>query len=506
VAEQFFREQYRRAAQAQSYAARRGLSTETVEQFRLGFAPAGRDRLALFLRGQRVLPADAQRAGLVLSVEDGVKDRFWNRLIFPILDLEGRPIAFGGRAMEEVQPKYLNSPETPIFTKGRSLYGLHLARRGIEAAGYAVVVEGYMDVIACHQAGFSQTVATLGTAITPEAIRLLRRYTSQLVLAYDGDSAGLGAALRSAPAFEEAGCEVRIARLPAGGDPDTVIKESGAVTFQRLLDDAEPLIDYHLGEIARKHDLSTARGRLALVQEAAGIVRQLRSTVAREHHRGQFEQRLRRLAEQWHPGDAARAVEAERALRVELQRAWEMDRQPATPARPDEFDGAASDPAAAPVRILSGEGKAEALLLRAALTEERWWAKIGAALGAEAFLDPCHQCVASVLFGHTEEWNRRLQVVWADAKLTEIASGLLVPDAGPPLSDDLVAGALNRLTVRRKQQRKKELERGVLDGAITREDARYQEYLRLVRELTSRPAEHAKMGSEDPPGPHHEEA
>jgi DNA primase len=504
LAEQFFREQYRRTAHVQAYVAQRGLSPETVEQFRLGFAPAGRDRLAVFLKGAQIPLADAQRAGLVLPVEEGVRDRFWNRLIFPILDLEGRPIAFGGRAMEEVQPKYLNSPETPIFTKGRSLYGLHLARKGIEAAGYAVVVEGYMDVIACHQAGFSQTVATLGTAITPDAIRLLRRYTSQLVLAYDGDSAGLGAALRGAPAFEEAGCEVRIARLPAGGDPDTVIKESGAVTFQRLLDEAEPLIEYHLGEIARKHDLSTARGRLALVQEAAEVVRQLRSTVAREHHRGQFEQRLRRLAEQWHPGDAARAVEAERALRVELQRAWETARQPASPARPDEFDGAPGDPPAAAIRTLTGEGKAEAVLLRAALTEAHWAKKIGAELGAEGFLAPCHQCVASTLFGHTEDWTRRLQAVWADPKLTEIASGLLVTEAGPPLSDDLVKGALVRLASRRKQQRKKALEAGILNGAITKDDERYQEYLRLVRDLTSGPAARERVGREDPSGPHDE--
>jgi DNA primase len=127
--------------------------------------------------------------------------------------------------MEDVPPKYLNSPETPIFFKGRTLFGIHLARHGIQAAGYAVVVEGYMDLIACHQAGFGQAVATLGTAITPDAIRTLRRYTKQLVLAYDGDSAGLGAALRGAPAFEEAGCEVRIAGLPAGSDPDSVIKE-----------------------------------------------------------------------------------------------------------------------------------------------------------------------------------------------------------------------------------------------------------------------------------------
>jgi DNA primase len=483
LAEWFFREQYRRAPQVQAYVARRGLSPEAVEQFRLGFAP-GHDRLAAYLSSQKVSPAEGEQAGLLVRGENGYRDRFWNRLIFPILDVEGRPIAFGGRTMEEQQPKYLNSPETPIFKKGRTLFGLHLARKGIPAAGCAVVVEGYMDLIACQEAGFSQTVATLGTAITPEVIRLLRRYTSQLVLAYDGDSAGLGAALRSAPAFEEADCEVRIVRLPAGKDPDSVIREEGAASFQQLLNEAEPLVEYHLGALARRHDLSTPAGRLALVQEAARIVSQLRSTVAREHHRGQFERRLRKLAEQWHPGDAARAVEAERALRLELQRAWNRPSRPLTPVRPDEFDSGAGTAGREPVRPLTGDTKAEALLLRAALTEARWADQIEAALGGEPLDDPRHQCVAAALFGHTEsEWSARIEAIRADPELTEIASGLLVVEAGPPLSEAQIVGALARLVRRCKQRRKKELVQGIVQGRITKGDAEYQEYLQLVNDL-----------------------
>ena len=491
LAERFFQEQYRRAPHVQAYAARRGLSPEAVERFRLGFAP-GHDRLAAFLSSQKVSPAEAEQAGLLVRGENGYRDRFWNRLIFPILDVEGRPIGFGGRTMEDHQPKYLNSPETPIFRKGRTLFGLHLARKGIPAAGCAVVVEGYMDLIACQEAGFSQTVATLGTAITPEVIRLLRRYTSQLVLAYDGDSAGLGAALRSAPAFEEAGCEVRIVRLPAGKDPDSVIREEGAASFQQLLNEAEPLVEYHLGELARKHDLSTPEGRLALVQEAARIVSQLRSTVAREHHRGQFERRLRKLAEQWHPGDAARAVEAERALRLELQRAWDSPRRALSPVRPDEFDADAGTVVSEPVRPLSGDTKAEALLLRAALTESQWaeqiaarWAEqIKASPIGAAFDDPRHRCVAAALFGHTEsEWSARIEAIRADPELTELASGLLVVEAGPPLSEAPIVGALARLVRRCKQRRKKVLDQGIVQGRITKGDEEYQEYLQLVSDL-----------------------
>jgi DNA primase len=506
LAEWFFQEEYRRAPHAKAYVAGRGLSPEAVERFRLGFAP-GHERLAAYLSGQKVLPAEAERAGLLVRGESGYRDRFWNRLIFPILDVEGRPIAFGGRAMEEVQPKYLNSPETPIFSKGKTLFGLHLGRKGIPAAGCAVVVEGYMDLIACQEAGFSQTVATLGTAITPEVIRLLQRYTSQLVLAYDGDSAGLGAALRSAPAFEEAGCEVRIVRLPAGKDPDSVIREEGPASFQQLLNEAEPLVDYHLEALARRHDLLTPAGRLALVREAARIVGQLQSTVAREHHRGQFERRLRKLAEQWHPGDAARAVEAERALRLELQRAWDTPRRPLTPVRPDEFEADASPAGTEPVRPLTGDAKAEALLLRAALTEARWADQVAATLGVGAFEDPRHQRVVAALFGHTEsEWSARIEAIRADPELTEIASGLLVVEAGPPLTQAQVDGVLARLVNRCKQRRKKELEPGIVQGLILKTDERYQEYLQLVRDLGGQglkgEGESASRSNEGEPGSH----
>jgi len=264
-----------------------------------------------------------------------------------------------------------------------------------------------------------------------------------------------------------------------------VIKEEGATAFQRLLDEAEPLVEYHLGLLASKHDVSTAEGRLALVREAAQVVGQLKSSVTREHHRGQFEKRLRRLAEQWHPGDASRAIEAERALRQELQQAWSNPGRPA-PVRLDEFDSGAGGEAVQserPSRPLTGEAKAEALLLRAALTEARWAEQVGAALGANAFLEVRHRSVAAAILGHTEEWEERLQAVWADPVLTESASGLLVVEEGPPLQDAQVEGALSRLVARRKRQRKNELEPGILQGRIGKEDPSYQEYLQLVNDL-----------------------
>jgi DNA primase len=273
------------------------------------------------------------------------------------------------------------------------------------------------------------------------------------------------------------------------------------------LNEAEPLVEYHLEELARQHDLLTPEGRLALVREAARIVGQLRSTVTREHHRGQFERRLRKLAEQWHPGDAARAVEAERALRLELQRAWDSPSRPLAPVRPDEFEADAGRAGTEPVRPLTGDAKAEALLLRAALTEARWAEQVAATLGAGAFEDPRHQRVAAALFGHTEsEWSARIEAIRADPELTEIASGLLVVEAGPPLTQPQVDGVLARLVNRRNQRRLKKYHEDIVQGRILKSDERYQEYLQLVRDLGGQglkgEGESASRSNEGEPGSH----
>jgi hypothetical protein len=219
---------------------------------------------------------------------------------------------------------------------------------------------------------------------------------------------------------------------------------------------------------------------LALVREAARIVSQLKSTVAREHHRGQFEQRLRKLAEQWHPGDASRAQEAERALRVELQQAWDSPTRSTQPVRPDEFDGEEPAAAAGPARPASGETRAEALLLRAALSAAGWAERIAAALGAAAFEEPCYRSVAASLFGDTGEWSARVRAIEAEPELTEVVSGLLVVEVGPPLTDAQVEGALERLLMRQKKRRRKELEREIVQGRIGKDDERYREYLQLL--------------------------
>lgn len=275
----------KRTPSALEYLHNRGLADQTLDQFQLGFADHVPDGLTRFLAKKGVNPEDAAELGLLKkSDRGGYYDWFRHRVIFPIFDIQERIIAFGGRAMVDDQPKYLNSPDTPVFSKTRSLYGLNLARKKIAETGYAVVMEGYMDVITAHQAGFTNCIATLGTALTSEHIKVLSRYTKKMLLAYDSDSAGMKATLRSASMFEEAECDVRIARMPSGDDPDSMIRSGRSAEFNAALSGAYPLVDYKLALLREQHDLSSAEGRSIVLKEAARILADVPSVVERDKY------------------------------------------------------------------------------------------------------------------------------------------------------------------------------------------------------------------------------
>lgn len=281
----YYSELLRRTPVALEYLRGRGLADQTIEQFRLGYAPAVWDGLLKYLGKKSISPGDAAQAGLVLRNDAGdYYDRFRHRIIFPILDIQERIIAFGGRTLAEDQVKYLNSPETPLFSKNRSLYALNLARKSISDAGSAVVVEGYTDAIAAHQSGFTNTVATLGTALTLEHIRVLSRYTKKVVLAYDSDSAGMAAALRGASMFIEAESDVRIARLPGGDDPDSLLRKGKVAEFDAAISGALPITDYKLALLREKHDLSTPAGRTSFLKEAVRILAEAPTFIEREQY------------------------------------------------------------------------------------------------------------------------------------------------------------------------------------------------------------------------------
>ena len=269
-AEHFYRRQLRQADEAIAYLKRRGVSGEIAARFGLGYAPDGRDGLQVVFPDYAA--KELQEAGLVIEREAERKsalspsryDRFRNRIMFPIKNAKGQVIGFGARVINKGEPKYLNSPETPLFQKGSELYGLFEARQDIRSAGYVLVVEGYMDVVALAQLGFPQAVATLGTACTPVQVQKLMRQTDLIVFAFDGDRAGQSAAKRALQAslpYVTDNKSVRFLFLPSEHDPDSFVREYGAEAFEKEIKNAMPFSEFLFQVITRETDLSTLEGR-----------------------------------------------------------------------------------------------------------------------------------------------------------------------------------------------------------------------------------------------------
>ena len=266
AAERFFKEQLKKSEPAKAYLKKRGVNGETAKTFGIGLAPESWDALTRLFPD----PRHALDAGLLIEREgrDGAYDRFRNRIMFPIRDTRGRVIGFGGRTLANDPAKYLNSPETPLFHKGRNLYGLFEAKQSAKSAlPYLIVVEGYMDVVMLAQHGVPQAVATLGTATTREHLTLLFKQTGKVVFCFDGDRAGRSAAWR---ALEQALPEIHGTRecrflfLPDGHDPDTYVQQIGAEAFRALVEKAEPLTAFLLAELGKQADLETLEGRAKL--------------------------------------------------------------------------------------------------------------------------------------------------------------------------------------------------------------------------------------------------
>ncbi len=301
----------RSGAPARNYLAERGLRPETIERFRLGCAPARRPGLYEYLLQKDVPPELMIEAGLVIRSEKGRQpyDRFRDRIMFPIEDARGRVIAFGGRALQSAQKaKYLNSPETPLFHKGRVLYNLKGAREashreGGTLAGTVIVTEGYMDVIALHQAGFHGAVAPLGTALSEAQIQLLWRLTPEPVLCFDGDRAGLAAAHRvieRALPLLKAGHSLRFALLPEGQDPDDVIQAGGEAVMRDVLNTALPLADMIWDREISMAPWATPEQRAGLEQRLRALAASIRDSRVRQYYQSDFKHRLAVLFEADH--------------------------------------------------------------------------------------------------------------------------------------------------------------------------------------------------------------
>jgi DNA primase len=297
-----------RAATARAYLAGRRMSDATIEAFSLGYALPGWDALMAPLVRQGWTPQELLDAGLIVRRADGggYYDRFRDRVIFPIRDPQGRVVGFGARVLDDSQPKYLNSPDTALYSKGRLLYGLDRARAAATRAGHLVVVEGYFDAIAAHQAGVAQVVATLGTALTAAHLQQLERLVPRVVLLFDPDPAGVSATLRTVELFLEHGMDASVATLPAGVDPDSFLEQFGTAAFEARLKEAQPLLAFAMERALAAAPHDRIDGKTAVVRALAPTFRKIASRVELDHYIGLLAQRL---------------CVSEASLRADLQRA-----------------------------------------------------------------------------------------------------------------------------------------------------------------------------------------
>ena len=288
-------------AEARQYLERRGLASETIRSFRLGFAPGSRTALTAHLKAKGFSSADMAASGMLIAGDDIPEpyDRFRNRVMFPILDLKGRVIAFGGRALDKDAPaKYLNSPETPLFHKGHLLFNASRARSHAHDKGRVIVVEGYMDVLALAEAGFGETVAPLGTALTEDQLKLLWRFAPEPILCFDGDGAGRKAADRAieiALPWLKPGQSVAFAFLPEGVDPDDLIRQQGASAVADVLAKTRPLVDVLWDREMRAGPFSTPEQRAALDARLLSLAMTIEDASVRGHYQRELRDRLYQL-------------------------------------------------------------------------------------------------------------------------------------------------------------------------------------------------------------------
>lgn len=343
------------------YAGKRGMPKSTLTKFGIGFAPDSWDALCKAMEAKGYTREELRLSGLVsVSQKNGrIYDRFRNRLMFPIIDVRGNVIGFGGRVMDNSTPKYLNSPETEIFNKRKNLFALNLAKK--TRLGYMILVEGYMDAVALHQYGFDCAVASLGTSLTEEHASLLSRYTQQVILIYDGDEAGQNATQRAIPMLEKAGLQVKVLKMRDAKDPDEYLRKFGADRFRILLEESSNRVEYQLKAIQKKYDLNIDEERVNFITEAADFVSTLGNAVQREVYGN-------RAAEAAKISPEAMKIEVQKAYKRRLSREKrkqeKIDLAPArnlqTQSRQIRYDNVKS--AAAEERVVAAVMKEPALL------------------------------------------------------------------------------------------------------------------------------------------------
>ena len=376
----FYQLRSERGQMGYQYLRKRQLSDETIRKFGLGFANVTSDDLVRYLKSKGYEDKLIQEAGLASFDEKyGMHDKFWNRVMFPIQDINHRVIGFGGRVMGDAKPKYLNSPETMIFDKSRNLYGLNFARTA--RTNNIILCEGYMDVIAMHQAGFTQAVASLGTAFTPGQANLLRRYVDEVILAYDSDGAGVTAALRAIGILKEVGLTGKVLNLEPFKDPDEFIKNLGKEAFEERIRQAENSFFFELRMLQREFDLNDPESKTRFHREIAKKLCGFSEEVERENY-------IEAVAEKYHIGfENLRKLVLSYAAQTGLE-------VPA--ARPKSGIQSKQDPE-------ENKRKPQRLLLTWLVEEPAAYQKIKKYISPSDFTEDLYKKVAEKLFAELEE-------------------------------------------------------------------------------------------------------
>ena len=360
------------------YLKNRSLDDAVMQQFGLGYAGKRSDGLLQYLR-KKGIPDGVMRASGLMNVDEkkGMYDRFWNRVMFPIMDVNNRVIGFGGRVMGDAKPKYLNSPETDIFNKRRNLYGLNIARKSRKP--FMILCEGYMDVIALHQAGFSNAVASLGTAFTPEHALLLRRYTQEVVLSYDSDTAGTDAALRAIPILKEQDITVRVLSLAPYKDPDEFLKAEGAAALEKRLEEAQNSFFFELSVLEKQFDRHDPEAKTKFQLQAAARIASFEMEAERENY-------IEAVAERYQMSFEGLRQMVNRALTAGVQR-QAVPRKPLTKNPGEEDDEALAS---------------QRLLLTWLTTYPRFYATLKRYIAPEDFSPGFYQETAKLLYAQLE--------------------------------------------------------------------------------------------------------
>lgn len=381
VAAQYFYVQLKspQGAHALSYLKDRGLSDEMIHSFGLGYSNKYSNDLYQYLKSKGYRDELIVKAGLVTVDERyGVSDKFWNRVMFPIMDSNSRVIGFGGRVMGDAKPKYLNSPETMIFDKSRNLYGLNRARSSRKP--YFLLCEGYMDVISLHQAGFSNAVASLGTALTPGHASLIKRYVKEVYLTYDSDEAGTKAALRAMPILKDVGITARIIRMEPYKDPDEFIKHLGAEAFEERIHKARNGFMFGLEVLERDYDLTTPEGKTDFMKEAAKRLAQFDEEIERSNY-------IEAVAKTYHVGfEELRKLVLKMAVQTGLAKPVE---------RPKRLDGKSKEKE-------DGHVKSQKILLTWLIEDEGIFDQIRRYITPDDFTGELYKKVAALLYEQYE--------------------------------------------------------------------------------------------------------